>query len=507
GRFKMLFDAPIFTTLTARQGLLRTAEVRVHLDPGEEKSVELRVPGACAVTGRVLQADGTPVAAAKVHVAGEVGEKVSPVISAPDGTFTLPLTQPDSFVLMAESKGLVTASVVQVTVSSEAPQAKADIPMLVASHLSGHVRWSTGEPVVHAMMHASAEGKSLGPGNLSLLSEMARGTYTDESGAFRVEGLHPDLPLSVSCFVSISASARVEDVQPGRDDVELVIDRATADGVTIEVEAVDEATGQPVPAYTLWHDFWNNGLHEDAKRVQVSDPDGRFQLEHCGTTVRYGFNIEAEGYARLQLGPIAPAADGAHVVARLGRTGMLHIRVLDPDGLPALGAHVFVAQAYSTAFDRFDPFADEPTQDDGRVVLDDVPPGRYVVLASGAAGASSMLRAEVASGRETNIDVSLGTSSQTGELEITARNMKGAPYRQAEVDVTWQTAYWPGRGWADAGVFDASPLTDENGYCVMQGLQPGLYWIYVSPGDTFIPPVQAQVFAGERARLDFVDER
>jgi Carboxypeptidase regulatory-like domain len=506
GRFELLLDAPTFSTLTARQGALTTAELRVHLDPGEHASVELRVPGAYSVTGRVLRPDGTPVAAAKVLVAGWSGEQIPPASCGPDGNFLLPLVEADSFEILAESKGLVTASVVTVTVSDDAPQAEADIPMVPASHLAGRVSWSTGEPVVGASINVSADGKSLGPGNLSLVSKLARRTETNEAGAFRVEGLHPELPCKVSCFVNISAIADVDGVQPGTEDVELVIDRATANGVTIEVQAVDDATDQPIAAYTGWHDYWNNGLHEDAKRVEVADPAGRFMLEHCGTTVRYGFNVKAEGYALLRLGPIAPVAGGTRLVARLGRAGSLRIAVTDDTGLPVAEAAVFVGQAYSADFNRFDPYETASTQDDGTLMLSDVPPGRYVILASADRASSPLLRAEVASGQATSVFPRLQLEVAPGELEVTARDAAGEPFAGAEVDVTWLTAYRRANGWIHAGVYHESPRTDEQGRCLMQDLRPGLYWIYVSPGDTFITPVQTQVFSGERARLDFVED-
>jgi hypothetical protein len=505
GRFRIHVDAPSMVTLVARAGPLQTAKRAVHVDPGEESAVELRVPGAFAVSGRVVRADGSPVAEAKVRVAGWDWEEVPEILSGADGSFTLALTEAGTYELMAVSKGLVTGSVVQVTLSAEEPHVSADIPLLPAGHLSGRVLWSTGEPVARATINVAADGKSLGPGHLSLTSEITPGARTDEAGRFRVEGLHPGLPCKVSCFVSITARAELRDVAPGSEDLELIIDRATADGVSVEVVAVDDATDAPLQAFTIWHDYWNNGLHEDSEKSDVRDAEGRFTLKHCSPTGEYGFILSAEGYSIVRLGPIVPGSDGSRLVARLGREGSLRVAVTGSNGRPAAGASVFVAQAYSDAFDRFDAYAQEAAGDDGALVLNGVPPGRYVVLACAADGSSDLTRTAVDSGRQTDVVVRIDPNVARGELMVTAQDADGQPLRGAEVEVTWLTTFSGTDGWTHTGISEVSPRTNDQGECLLEELLPGLYWIYVSPGDTFIAPVQAQVHSGERARLDFCD--
>jgi len=506
GAFEFGLDAPCYFGVSARLASQLTETVRSSVEPGEVLSLELRVPGAFAVTGFVVGPDGEPVADADVEVAGRNAPHVPASKSGADGTFELPLTRPGEFELHVSASGLVQGRPQRFRISVEKPRPNLHVELLEARSITGRLRWSSGEAIPQAMVSASSQRRDLGEEYSGFGAITDRRAMTDREGCFELVSLHPDMVYDLHCFVSLTANTWVRDVAPGTRDLEVMLDREAAKGVSITLVVVDEDSGVPVRSYWVQHGNFINGVTDDSPTEWIDNPAGRFVKGGCRPDGSYGFVVRAEGYARRQLGPVTPGPEGAELTVCLGREGGVRVVVVDADGSAINGAHVLLAEALSDDFDRFEYFRTEVTDDQGIATFENEPPGRYVVLAHGASLDSDLLRLDVRSGRTTDARLVV-TPVRQGELEVLVVQADGSPFVDAEVMLTQLTEFTAARGWDSPDLFPENLRTDATGRFLLD-LAPGLYLVYVSPeANVFIPPKQAQVFAGHRSLLTFSEER
>jgi len=503
GRFRITMDAPTWLDLKAVVGDEETAEAHLRVESGEAVDTELRFPGAYAIRGLVVDGSGGPIEGVIVSPSGWNVPRNLKCETGADGTFLLEVSNPGEYELKAVRSGLVQDRPAHAVVDDANPLVALRIDLVESKTIAGRVHWSTGEPVPQAMISADVARRNLGEEYSGFGQVVDRIVRSEADGTFFIKDVHPTLVYSLRCFVSPAASATLDDVAPGAQDVEIILDREAAKGVSIRLAVVDADTGAPIPEFELMHASWINGVHSDAPPQAIKTPNGLHVLEGCRIGSSYGVIVRAEGYARCQVGPIVTRAEGADVTIALGRMASLRVAVVDVSGAPVAGANVLVAEALSNTFDRFDYFEAEVADGTGIAEFSNKAPGRYTVTASAGAKDSDLVRTALASGQTNNVRIVVANEVASGDLEVLVYQVDGTPFVAAAVMITHLTHFDGTSAWDSTDPFAENPLTDAAGRCEVT-LAPGLYWVYVSPAaNTFIPPKQAQIHSGRRATLEF----
>ncbi|MCP4803942.1 MAG: hypothetical protein GY884_01205, partial [Proteobacteria bacterium] len=135
---------------------------------------------------------------------------------------------------------------------------------------------------------------------------------TDDAGAFRLGNLYPG-PFVLRMTDGDDPELFSElDVEAGSEDLELVLDAASARRITLRGKVVDAVTGAPIPSFVVTPMRPDSDSGSSGSNHSFEDTDGTFELH-----VPVGRSIElpgkAEGYAELRL-PDRPYEPGVHEV-------------------------------------------------------------------------------------------------------------------------------------------------------------------------------------------------
>jgi len=514
GRFELTLDAPAWAYVKAVVGDKETPDHHVDVEPGQALDIELSFAGAYAVRGVVLDGHGRPVEGATVEPYGwdSKGSNLQTTTQA-NGSFRLDLAAAGAYDLKASREGLVQSEPVHATVSDEAREAMANIELIESSTISGSVRWSTGEPASNAVISAHAVRRDLGEQYQRFGDVVDRRARVEADGHFVLEDIHPRFTYDLLAWGGPTVMVWSHGVAAGEKHLEIVLDREATKGVEIRVSVIDADSGAPVPRFELVSGHWINGVRSDSPALRVEAPDGRHVLTGLNPASEYGLIVAADGHGRRQVGPIRIPREGTDVTVVLGRNGGFRVTVVDAAGLRLPSAHVLLAEALSDTFDRYDGFRNAIADAQGVAEFRDEPPGRYVVLATTGKDRSDLLRADLGSGRTEDVRLAIAGEIAQGEVEVVARQSNGSPFVGAEIMITHLTDFKPPSlvefehdddgGWSSSDPLPENPLSDAEGRQVIS-LRPGLYWVYVNTtANVFLPPKQAQIFAGQRATLVF----
>ena len=315
-----------------------------------DAELELRLPKAGKVVGRVLDGQGRPVAGSMVGVStsgnifsgSALWERCSD-----DGRFSYDgRALGRAGRLSAQASGYLGEERSEVVVLDRATPAEVDfvIHPNPTTNLPAAKAAAAGEPG-----HRVVSGTVVGPEGRPVASALIRWglsrgsnripeTRTDAEGAFRLEGV-PDSEevLSVTAKGLAPAFAQVEAVGGSEVRVELkagatirgrVVDDA---GVPIEGARVAPQVVDPRPNWRGWV-----YLHELATK---SDRDGRFVLE--GMPEGVTCDVIGEGRSSVRLQPLSASDESRNTITMLG-DGAIRGRVVDPAGNPVRNFRVQV---------------------------------------------------------------------------------------------------------------------------------------------------------------------
>ncbi len=154
----------------------------------------------------------------------------------------------------------------------------------------------------------------------------------------------------------------------------------------------------------------------DGEREQETDPAGRFQFEGVEPGEHMLLARHEERRARVAV-MLSPASPGEEIVIELLQTGRLEGVVIGADGSPQPGGELLVIEMGDLAGGedpggaRYETKCDE----DGRFVIEEVNPGRYLVVCSAGSfekpdsqdyfAGIQTLEAEVRSGETTSVEL------------------------------------------------------------------------------------------------------
>ena len=302
--------------------------------PGSHNLGDVVLDPGGAVTGRVLGADGAPLAGQAVfagytheadardartrRIGGGMTRGQSNVLSAADGTYTIEGLPVGASIIQACLPGALFHFTPPFLVSPGETAVAEDLVLAEAApneRWRGRVESAEGEPVFSARvaLHAS-DGMRLGGS-----------VFTDEDGRFSMvaptcEGAwwnvwHPD-----------RGQIRIDQAEPG---VDKVLSYGAQRWIEIEaqakgLDALLEATARLARPDSMGMPRWATAV--EGNRLRLALPEGEFELV-----------VDAVGYRPTRLGPYTPSTAPALVTAWLKPAQVITGSVLDPTGAPAQG--------------------------------------------------------------------------------------------------------------------------------------------------------------------------
>jgi protocatechuate 3,4-dioxygenase beta subunit len=455
---------------------------------------------AAAVSGRVTDEAGAPVAGARVRVARDANLRAlmrggpsaflgSPgVASGPDGTFRLRgLSAEKNVTLEAAKTGYVTAKRHGITVKAGEVVKDAILVLKRGVEARGRVVDVAGQPLAGAEIRLSAAERG-GARFMFQMGGMNRekpDVSSGADGAFRIGGLEPgEYALAVS--KDGYAPKRVPSVTvqtPGPNEWPTVV---LETGVLI-AGLVRNSKGEAVVSA----DVFAFGGEAGGSRNTATDPEGRFRLEGFGPDRPVMVNVRAGGYASLQK-RLTPSPE--EVVLVLKTSGTVRGRV--EDAVTNRPITDFTA-AYTEAQGGFAGgmrivMGGGETQKafqspDGSFELADVPPGKWIIRASSPGyRPADVSGIELAEGEtKDGIVVSLKKGAVVSGRVLDPRRGTGVP----NASVAWSEGSQGGMGPGIAvlarleGGAETAVTTDADGRYRFDGLPPGKITLSASHPD------------------------
>jgi len=451
GRFRFDHLAPGRYTLRARAAGQATEPVAAVLLGEEEKEdVTLVLAGGATLRGAVTGLPAELRADVAVNASGP-NDYWASARTGPDGRFELSGAPAGTISLRATAgrylSGSTRSALATVTLADGQREAEADVVFEEGGILSGRVRRG-GQPVPEARVSANDMRR--------WLSASAR---TDESGAYRIEGLVAG-SYTVVVRTSLDTDGRgvTREVRvDGEANLDVDLPTASLFGVVVDAATkrpladarVAASPDDPATGRTGW---------------ATTDTSGRFLVEALGpgahTLVvrRSGYQEAREAAEATEAGGDAGAieitrGDGLELSVRDGVFGIplgsVSVRVTDPAGAIVFSTWV--------GLDR-----------EGKGELRSLRPGRYTFVVGSDGYATRLVEGVVVPGAPLEVALTPGGSVEVraGEASRTKgaaalRDAAGRPY--------------PYRTWGSAGELTLSPTGTQ----LLPNLAPGSYSVAV----------------------------
>jgi len=385
---------------TDREYIVRARPVgHTHLDlrgitlvPGETTERALEFSTGAGISGRVVTTDGTPVGFVVVQAVAHDRDndrvlQTREVHSDADGSFTVSGLPACRVKLFASHPKFVSGFVKEQGEHILSPnQLIADVKLVLelGDTITGQVRWPDGSPATRLEVRAVAHDK-----------KDRRGAEVDDDGAFEVAGLargphtvYAEKTRSVDGATTLY-SALASDVAAGTRGLVLVLGRPPG----LAGRVVDDR-GTPVARFSAWarpHDDPALALADKGGTLGKAfvSPDGSFALPRA-TPGTWRVGVSAEGYVELvgTQNVVLPAS-GEPLVIVLHRGASASGVVLDASGDPVSGAEVQAGFIEPGFFEGFDKERSADSDEQGRFLIDSLPPGSLMVLAEAEGWAMS----------------------------------------------------------------------------------------------------------------------
>jgi len=361
--------------------------------------IEMKTATTCAVAGRVVDADGKPVAGADVRAGTRVNRVETK--SGADGTFAVPraVAGADDAVRVTARSGTASASA-----NAAVADGRADGVELVLKsppRVHGVVKRKSGARVPGTIVTATDDAEEQrvrstpATPNASAVAA-ADGSYSLElPDALRKFDIHAVEPGATRTYVE-----QIEAATAGRDaTLDVVLD----DDATLVGRVVKKGTKEPVAGVCVCEMGGRDaGDDESDPRVvdyvdALTDADGRFKLPHVGDDCFV--RAHRDGWLMAYVKHVDPAA--GEVVIELPPELSIEGRVAFDDGSPAAGASVSIAHGDGDEDCIREPgdWGSTTTDADGRFALREIGAGPWTLGVRGdAAGLVARKVADVAGG-------------------------------------------------------------------------------------------------------------
>lgn len=509
GNFSLPTPATERPLLRADAGGYGGSSVRLRQEQvADGGPVTILLAATAVAAGRVVDGEGQPVAGARLRAVPD-GSRRSYRIDAsgetftgPDGRFTLDELSVDTpHTLTAVHPDFAPASLHLEALPAGARRQGLEIALGTASVAFGRVVdvdevAVPGAEVTLTPALASSEITAL---LLAARSGVPPATATtDREGYFEIGGLADgrfDLAADAAGFAPLAVPG--VELPPGGGRVDLGT-LFLEPGLRLEGRVVD-SNGEPVAEVRVWARDDNamgmGGLigAESREADARTGPDGRFVVDGLARGNLQTVWAEAEGYTRASLSGVeVPAEEPLRIV--LERSAKVSGVVTDSSGAPVEDARVTVRAEPGAEINLRTFFANATSDEDGEFTVEDVTPGRLMLLTS-AEGFLADERAglEVVAG-ETLDDVRIVLEPGA---TVTGRVMDslGNPLPATRVGIVRDET-------AIAFSGGTSDRTDADGVYHMHGVPPGERSVEANHEDHQRQVRDLTVVPGEN-RLDF----
>jgi protocatechuate 3,4-dioxygenase beta subunit len=444
----------------------------VSVGPGEDvEDVRIRLPSPAVLALRLVDENDDPVGDFVLYCRqSEQGDgrwssvPLDRVDRASDGGFTVPFKASGTFDLRIAPEGFTELARSRIEL---APGRTTDLGTLVATEglsLRGRVTDANGEPVAHATVEATWDDP---------VSRHSRRILTDREGRYDLTGLD-DLPVRVEASAEGFVSAVLDEILPGRTDVDLTLhpagglagrvelqDGGVPDGflIVVHVEAESSAEARESADYPRKDSFATEG-----GGYRIDDvPPGRYTVE-----------ARASGHAPGRRTGIRVAEGRTTDVPtiELERGLELEGRVVTlEDESPVRAAQVTARKAGGSLLSGSSHKHAASTDDDGRFLLEGLEAGPHVVRARHPEFAPAETTVEVAP--EAEPPETVLRLSRGGTLTGVVRDATGEPAPGRRVLLR--------RDLVSEDDFNYA-TTDVDGRYELTRLAPGSYVAGLGPG-------------------------
>lgn len=348
-------------------------------DEGEHDVGRLVLEPGAWVSGRVVDAQGRPVAGAEVRgeasegaahgspmfrlpeLGAGAGEALGPATSGADGRFRLAGLPAGTASLTARKQGLRPAYVDDVELEARVTRDVGDITLESGELISGVVLDDDGEPVADARISVSSMSRVVvnrleDMPRRGLFADFGQSTLTDAGGRFEIAGLGAGT-YTVHASADGHAGDRRENVAAGSKGVRLTLPRLGSLFVRVTAADASPVSGARISAraesaregpMVLRRNDAASEVLEGAEALAAAgrsgDPAGAYFVVHAGTEgTELVVRAEGFGATAARAPAVAPGAIG-ELTLSLPAEARLAGRVVDQSGQPVAGARLRLVQ-------------------------------------------------------------------------------------------------------------------------------------------------------------------
>ena len=273
---------------------------------GRTEKIELRMPGAFAITGVVLDPTGAPVEATKVQLwrlTEDAPEESFPfsldTTSAEGGRFTLPLSRRGRYRVVAGPGEFVNSKWRDMEIGGAQAVAHVELQLQRPAAITGRVR---GPIDVRNLRVVAGHGGRRDPHGIYWMWLYGEGHFTEtrtaDDGTFALRGLHPDAQYDVTVFLDEKRYLlRLdEDGVAAGSEIEFRATAEQARAATVHGQVRHLGRGMEEFQVRLWKHY-DDGPSYPENAVNERDGDGSFVIPNLAVGAEYSLVVRARGLA------------------------------------------------------------------------------------------------------------------------------------------------------------------------------------------------------------------
>ena len=447
--------------------------ITVTADP---EPLEVTLDRGVEIAGKVVRSDGSGVPDVNIVLMSEI-PRSEPVLTAPDGSFSVSDLSPGPVMLIA----MKSEEFIRETRNVSAPASNVVIEVAPGGRIEGRVVDKSGRPVSQYRISAANE---MGGGGMMFRGPSMNKSFDSEDGSFIFENVplgRIDLTVEAAGFVTGRSAGLVVEEGKLLKNIEIVLEPGVRlhgkvtgpDGSPLAGAMIREETNTSPPI-----------TRSDAAPRSTSDGAGEYMLEGMGLGEK-SVVFERDGYL-TERKTVNLSGKEVRLDVRLGRGKEVAGTVVDEQWMPVANANVTAVSGVQDAGTR-----SSRTGSNGVFRFEGLPAGRYTFRAG---------KTGYVSGEARDIDLDAATAGVRITLSSGGVIFGRVQYLTAEEGVTATvTAVGPANRRASA------PIRQDGTYRI-EGAPTGTVRVSASsgrfPSFKTSPAKDVEVAPGAEVQLD-----
>ncbi len=379
--------------------------------------IKIMLVAGAAVSGRVIDEAGKPIAAARVRYAGasdwsmQADDRRDAVVSASDGSFRFAALPAGSFRFIGASGDYAAGSSALVKLDGVNEKSGVDVVLPKGAVVKGRVLDQNKQPVASARVRIGVAGRNM------MVAEAPRQAFSDGKGEFEIRGL-PRRELAAVAIAESGASpnAALDTTAGDVKDLTLVLDlNGTIAGIVVDdkgeaIESVQVSAGPNFRGGGNRGDMANWRLRGFPE--ELTDSGGRFTLTGLApgsylvraTRSRSGGGNRSRGFG-----------DGVEA-----DTGNQNLRVVLPAETSIKGKVAFADGRVPKTFSAgVGMGGQQVVGGDGTFVLENIAPAKYSLTIRGPEFTARMIEVDPQAGQTLDVGtITVETGRQVGGVVL-----------------------------------------------------------------------------------------